>query len=59
MRIPLREIIEETEKENILKALEYCEGNKRKAARHLGIQRSALYLKIKHYGLIPHKGPHV
>lgn len=49
---PLRKIVEEIEKENILKSLEYCKGNKRKTAKHLGIQRSALYLKIKRFGLM-------
>lgn len=49
---PLRKIVQEIEKENILKSLEYCKGNKRKTAKHLGIQRSALYLKMKNYGIM-------
>ena len=49
---PLRNMVEEFEKENILKTLEYYKGNKRKAAQHLGIQRSALYLKLNKFGLI-------
>ena len=49
---PLRRIMEETEKENIMRALQYYKGNKRKTALHLGIQRSALYLKLKKYNLL-------
>jgi len=52
MRSPLRRIVEETEKENIVRALQHYKGNKRQTALHLGIQRSALYLKLKKYGLI-------
>jgi len=48
---PLRKIVEEMERENILKTLDYCKGNKRETAKQLGIQRSALYLKLKKYGL--------
>ncbi len=49
---PLRNIVEGIEKENILKTLDYYKGNKRKTAQHLGIQRSALYLKMKKFGLM-------
>ena len=49
---PLRNILEGIEKENILKTLDYYKGNKRKTAQHLGIQRSALYLKMKKFGLM-------
>ncbi len=49
---PLRNILEDAEKENILNALRINNGNKRKTASQLGIQRSALYLKIKKFGLI-------
>jgi transcriptional regulator with PAS, ATPase and Fis domain len=48
---PLKEFIEEIERNNILKTLEYYRGNKRKTAQHLGIQRSVLYLKMKRFGL--------
>jgi len=45
----LREIEEtrELEKERILKAIEECEGNKKKAAEILGISRATLYRKLK------------
>jgi len=49
---PLRKIVEEIERDNILKTLKYYKGNKRKTAQHLGIQRSALYLKIKRFSLM-------
>jgi transcriptional regulator with PAS, ATPase and Fis domain len=48
---PLRKIVEEMERENILKTLEYYKGNKRETAKQLGIQRSVLYLKLKKFGL--------
>jgi transcriptional regulator with PAS, ATPase and Fis domain len=49
---PLQNILEEVEKENILKTLRYCNGNKRKTAYHLGIQRSTLYLKLRKFDLL-------
>ena len=49
---PLRKIVEEAERDNILKTLEHYKGNKRKTAQHLGIQRSVLYLKLKRFGLM-------
>jgi len=49
---PLQNILAEIEKENILKTLRYCNGNKRKTAHHLGIQRSTLYLKLKKFDLL-------
>ena len=48
---PLRKIVEDIERDNILETLDYYKGNKRATAKHLGIQRSALYVKIKKYGL--------
>ena len=47
---PLR-ALEEHEKEAIRKALRTTRGNKKEAARILGIARSTLYNKIKRYGL--------
>ena len=49
---PLQSILEEIEKESISKTLKYCNGNKRKTARHLGIQRSTLYLKLRKFDLL-------
>ncbi|MFB3884901.1 MAG: sigma-54 interaction domain-containing protein [Thermodesulfobacteriota bacterium] len=49
---PLRKVVEEIERDNILNALKLNRGNKRKTAMHLGIQRSALYLKMKRFGLM-------
>jgi len=48
---PLRKIVEEMERENILKTLDYYKGNKRETAKQLGIHRSVLYLKLKKFGL--------
>lgn len=45
----LKKSIEETEKLAIQHALKYTNGNKRKAAKLLGIQRSVLYNKINKY----------
>lgn len=42
---------DEEEKERILRALEQTGGNKRDAARLLGIGRSTLYNKMREYGL--------
>ena len=47
----LKDIIEKTEKQIITKALNLTEKNKRSAAKKLGINRSALYNKIKKYGI--------
>ena len=48
---PLREIIEDTEKEAIARVLEYTKGNKQQAAKLLDISRSSLYDKIERYGI--------
>ena len=42
---------ERTERENIVKALEATGGDKKAAARLLGISRSTLYLKMEKYRL--------
>ena len=42
---------EAVEKEEILRALEACHGNKSAAAKLLGLNRTVLYSKIKKYGL--------
>lgn len=41
----------DTERESIVKALEINEGNRRAAARQLGISERTLYRRIKEYGL--------
>ena len=43
----LRKILEDTEKKVIMATLQHTNGNKVKAAKILGIQRSALYEKLK------------
>lgn len=47
----LKDIIEDVEKEAILRCLEYTEGNKLKAAELLNISRSSLYNKMEKYGI--------
>lgn len=44
---PFRNVVEETEKELILNALEKTNGNKARAARVLNMQRSVLYKKLE------------
>ncbi len=48
---PLKDVVEDTEKEAIRRCLEYTEGNKLKTAQLLNISRSSLYDKIEKYGL--------
>ncbi len=47
----LKYIIEDVEKEAIIRSLEYTKGNKLKSAKILGISRSSLYTKIEKYGI--------
>lgn len=47
----LKEVVEDTEKEAIVRCLEYTQGNKLKTAKLLNISRSSLYDKIEKYGL--------
>lgn len=47
----LDEIMQFTEKENIVKALRLCDNNKTKAAEILGISRTALHHKIRKHNL--------
>lgn len=47
----LKEIVEQTEKHAIMKALEETDGDKSEAAKRLGIGKSSLYEKAKKYHL--------
>lgn len=53
IKIPsvLEKVRKETEKETIIKVLNYCKNNKIKAARLLGIHRSHLYYLMKKHGI--------
>ena len=48
---PTPRTLEETEREAVKQALDYCKGNFSLAASRLGISRQTLYNKIKRYGL--------
>jgi two-component system response regulator HydG len=50
--------LQELERTRIIDALEQAQGNKKLAARQLGIHRSTLYAKLRRYGLldVPHAG---
>lgn len=50
--IDLRSELDELEKSRINSALLYCEGNRTKAAKQLGIGRTLLLHKIKKYNLL-------
>lgn len=50
--LPLREALEEPEKQLILEALKALNWNRQETARVLDINRSTLYKKMKKYGLI-------
>lgn len=49
---PLRQTLERTEIEAILRAVEQARGDQKKAATTLGIHRTTLYKKIKRYDLM-------
>ena len=49
--LPLRQVVEEAEKEAIIRTLEATKNNRTKAAQLLGISRRALYDKLGAYGL--------
>jgi two-component system response regulator HydG len=44
--------LQELERVRIVDALEQADGNKKLAARRLGIHRSTLYAKLRRYGLL-------
>ncbi|QDR81820.1 sigma-54 interaction domain-containing protein [Sporomusa termitida] len=45
--ITLKEVVAEAEKQYILKVLDQCEGNVRKAAEKIGIHKTILYRKLR------------
>ncbi len=47
----LKEMLEEAEKNILLATIQINEGDKRKAAKELGISKSSMYEKIQKYGL--------
>ena len=47
----LNKILNDIEKQSIIKALETTDGNKSRAAKILGINRSGLYQKLKKHGI--------
>lgn len=49
--VKLDDAVAETEKETIIKAIDACGGNKRKAADALGISRTTLYEKMSRYDI--------
>jgi len=49
--LPLKQVVEEAEKQAIIKALKATENNRSLSARLLGISRRAFYDKIAQYGL--------
>ncbi|MCA9521572.1 MAG: sigma-54-dependent Fis family transcriptional regulator, partial [Myxococcales bacterium] len=48
---PLPEILENMERETLLRALQDCQGNKSEAARRLGLARSTFFNKLRKFGL--------
>jgi transcriptional regulator of acetoin/glycerol metabolism len=44
-------VIQDAEREMLVKALEQCGGNKAQAARELGLPRSTYYSKLKKFGI--------
>ncbi|MEW6322099.1 MAG: sigma-54 dependent transcriptional regulator [Acidobacteriota bacterium] len=49
--------MQEVEREQVVRALDETRGNKKEAARRLGISRRALYRKLEKYGLHEPSGP--
>lgn len=48
----LKDALKDPERKIIIEALEKCKGNKKEAAKLLGINRTTLYKKLNHYGLV-------
>jgi two-component system response regulator HydG len=55
--IPLKEALEEPEKQLILQALQALNWNRQETARVLDINRTTLYKKMKKYGLLCEEAP--
>ncbi len=55
--MPLKEALEEPEKQIILRALEALNWNRQETARVLDINRTTLYKKMKKYGLLTNDEP--
>jgi len=53
---PLKEMLGEPEKELILRTLQECHWNRKKAALRLGVNRTTLYNKMKKYNLFGERG---
>ena len=53
--VPLRDAIAVCERELILRRLEACEGNVKRTAEELGLERSHLYKKMRSLGIDPTK----
>jgi len=53
--VPLRDAIAECEREMILRRLKSCDGNVKRTAEELGLERSHLYKKMKSLGIDPAK----
>ena len=51
-RMSLKTILEDTERNALIQALQRTGGNKVKAAKHLGISRAGLYQKLEKYKLL-------
>jgi transcriptional regulator of acetoin/glycerol metabolism len=47
----LKQIVEDTEKDLIIKALVACNGDARAAAKMVGIHFTSMFRKIKKYGI--------
>jgi DNA-binding NtrC family response regulator len=48
---PLREVVEEVEREHILRALEFTKGNRRKATELLKVSPETFYKRLEEFGL--------
>jgi transcriptional regulator with GAF, ATPase, and Fis domain len=54
---PLREVVEEAERDHILRTLEVAGGNRRRAIELLGIAPETFYRRLEAYGLRRKSGP--